>query len=150
MTRIRTASIKDLNHLAVLFDEYRIFYEYKSDVQSATDFLCERIKKKESEIFVAEKENKTLTGFVQLYPIFSSTRMRRLWLLNDLYVDPDFRGQNISVQLINRAKQLVIETHACGLQLETAKSNKIGNELYPKTGFVIDREHNYYYWDAEQ
>jgi hypothetical protein len=46
-------------------------------------------------------------------------------------------------------KQLVQQTNACGLMPETAKSNDIGNQLYPKTGFALEEEHNYYYWNAE-
>jgi GNAT superfamily N-acetyltransferase len=148
MNTIRTATLHDLNQLSVLFDEYRVFYEHAGNIQAAADFLCERMMNKESEIFVAENENKILTGFVQLYPLFSSTRMKRLWLLNDLYVNPGFRGQNISKLLINRAKELAKETGASGLMLETAKSNEIGNNLYPRTGFILDYEHHYYYWNA--
>lgn len=37
--------------------------------------------------------------------------------------------------------------NACGLILETAKTNIVGNELYPKVGFSLDKEHNYYSWD---
>ena len=72
--------------------------------------------------------------------------MKRLWLLNDLFVHPDFRGQGFSVQLIEAAKQLCIETNACQLTLETSKLNAIGNNLYPKAGFEIDSENNYYAW----
>jgi ribosomal protein S18 acetylase RimI-like enzyme len=107
------------------------------------------IKNKESVVFVAENENGIMTGFVQLYPLFSSTRMRRLWLLNDLYVNPKFRGQQISLQLIDAAKEHAVKTNACGLMLETAKTNVIGNNLYPRTGFVLDSDFNYYYWNRE-
>lgn len=148
MTAIRKATTDDLDQLSILFDEYRIFYDCKTDLPAATEFLAERIRKNESEIFVAENEDKILAGFVQLYPVFSSTRMKRLWLLNDLYVNPAFRGQDISVQLINRARELANQTQACGLILETAKSNLIGNKLYPKTGFILDDEHNHYYWNT--
>ena len=104
---------------------------------------------KESVIFIAESEQNELTGFVQLYPIFSSTRMKRLWLLNDLYVNDRFRSQNISIQLIDAAKKLAVETDSAGLILETAKSNKIGNNLYPRTNFELDFDHNYYSWSPE-
>jgi GNAT superfamily N-acetyltransferase len=87
-----------------------------------------------------------VVGFIQLYPLFSSTRLRRLWLLNDLFVDPKYRGLKASVILIDRAKQLVKQTNAAGLVLETAKSNAIGNTLYLKTNFVLDEDHNYYRW----
>lgn len=145
--KTRRATESDIDQLSRLFDDYRIFYENPADIEKAKKFLLERIQNKESEIFVAENGNNELVGFVQLYPLFSSTRMRRLWLLNDLFVNKDFRGQGISVLLINASKELCRETNACGLMLETAKSNIIGNELYPKTGFSLDLEHNYYSWD---
>jgi ribosomal protein S18 acetylase RimI-like enzyme len=49
--------------------------------------------------------------------------------------------------LIEAAKTLCRETNSCGLVLETAKTNIIGNALYPKTGFQLDIEHNYYFWE---
>ncbi|WP_271711513.1 GNAT family N-acetyltransferase [Marinigracilibium pacificum] len=73
--------------------------------------------------------------------------MKRVWLLNDLFVDEKYRGKGISVALINRAKKLAKETNAVGLMLETEKSNDIGNNLYPKTGFTLDKDHNYYSWE---
>lgn len=85
-------------------------------------------------------------GFVQLYPLLSSVRLKRLWLLNDLYVTPKFRGMKVSVLLVDSAKQLARETNSAGLLLETGKSNKIGNSLYLTTDFVLDTDHNYYAW----
>ena len=145
--KIRKASIDDIPQLAALFDAYRVFYEKTSDVEQAIIFLSERIQKNESVIFVAENEEKQLTGFVQLYPLFSSTRMKRYWLLNDLYVAPEQRSKGISVALIDAAKELCQTTGSCGMMLETAKSNVIGNNLYPKTGFVLDTAHHYYTWE---
>ncbi len=146
MTSIRKALINDIDELAKLFDLYRVFYERPSDIEGSKRFLGERISREESEIYVAVDESGVLTGFVQLYPIFSSTRMTKLWLLNDLYVLEAFRGKGISILLIEKAKELVGETKACGMYLETAKTNFIGNKLYPRTGFVMDEDHNYYYW----
>jgi GNAT superfamily N-acetyltransferase len=147
MILIRKATIEDLKLIVELFDKYRVFYEKESDKEKAEEFLSDRLKHNESEIFVAEIDNNDLVGFVQLYPLFSSTRMKRLWLLNDLFLDQDHRGKGISKQLIEAAKNLCKQTNACGLMLETAKSNIVGNELYPKVGFSLDSEHNYYSWD---
>lgn len=146
---IRRATLKDLNLLSDLFDQYRVFYEKESDLDGAKNFLTERLEGNESVIFVAE-EGTVLTGFVQLYPLFSSTRMKRLWLLNDLFVNPNFRGNGISVKLIDQAKALAIATNAAGLMLETAKTNAIGNKLYPRTDFELDEDHNFYSWDVPQ
>ena len=145
MTKVRKAEIKDLQELTKAFDAYRVWYRKDSDIDSATKFLAERIEQKESVIFIAE-ENETITGFTQLYPLFSSTRMKKLWLLNDLFVYKNHRGKGISKKLIDAAKQLCIETGACGVSLETEINNDIGNNLYPKTGFILNKSHNFYEW----
>lgn len=147
--QIRKASLQDIIALATLFDAYRVFYEKNSDYDGAVRFLTDRIERNESEIFIAETDTQEIVGFVQLYPLFSSTRMQRLWLLNDLFVLPEFRNKGISIALIEKSKTLCIETNACGLQLETAKTNIIGNNLYPKTGFELDTEHHFYFWSAK-
>jgi GNAT superfamily N-acetyltransferase len=144
---IRQATLRDVPQLSVLFDAYRVFYDKISELQQAEIFLSERIKHNESEIFVAENGEKILTGFVQLYPIFSSTRMKKLWLLNDLFVDEKHRSKGISIALIDAAKELCKTSGGCGMILETAKTNTIGNQLYPKTGFELDEEHHYYSWN---
>ena len=142
----RKATINDLNQLTELFNSYRVFYRKEADFNGAKAFIAERIENNESVIFVAENETKELTGFVQLYPLFSSTRMKKLWLLNDLFVNPNFRSKGISINLIEKAKELVKETNACGMFLETEKINDIGNNLYPKTGFILNKGSNFYEW----
>lgn len=145
MKNTRKATIQDLQQLAELFDQYRIFYHKDSDIPAAEKFLTERIQTKDSEIFVAENEEK-LIGFVQLYPLFSSTRMKRYWLLNDLYVNEDSRGKGFSKELIEEAKEWARLTDSAGILLETGKSNTIGNQLYPNCGFKIYDEVNFYEW----
>ncbi|GEN69746.1 MULTISPECIES: GNAT family N-acetyltransferase [Chryseobacterium] len=145
MKNIRKAVANDLPQLAALFDQYRIFYHKESDIPSAEKFLQERLENKDSEIFVAE-ENSELTGFVQLYPLFSSTRMQRYWLLNDLYVNENHRGKGYSKALIEASKELCRSSKACGILLETGKSNDIGNQLYPACGFELYDSVNFYEW----
>lgn len=145
MKNIRKATPQDIPQLAELFDQYRIFYHKDSDIPAAEQFLTDRIENKDSEIFIAESNGK-LVGFVQLYPLFSSTRMKRYWLLNDLYVNEDHRGKGFSKKLIEEAKELTRSTDACGILLETGRSNDIGNRLYPSCGFEMYDEVNFYEW----
>jgi GNAT superfamily N-acetyltransferase len=145
----RKATSKDVEHLSELFNAYRMFYQKASAIQSAKTFLEDRISNKDSEIFVAQNTTNKLVGFVQLYPLFSSTRMKKFWLLNDLFVHPEFRGNGISIGLIQKAKDLVLESKACGMYLETEKSNLIGNHLYPKTGFELNTSVNFYEWNVQ-
>ncbi|MFT6871357.1 MAG: GNAT superfamily N-acetyltransferase [Roseivirga sp.] len=67
-----------------------------------------------------------------------------MWLLNDLFVSPEFRGKGISVKLIERAKELVKDSSACAMFLETERSNLIGDNLYPKTEFKLNEGSNFY------
>ncbi len=146
---VKEATLSNIESIAFIFDEYRQFYEKESDVPAAQKFLSERITNNESKIYFTLSDSNIITGFIQLYPIFSSTKMKRLWLLNDLYVKSEYRGNQISLKLINKAKELAVESKSCGLILETAKTNLIGNSLYIKTNFILDNEHNYYSWDNE-
>lgn len=145
MIEIKKATLDHLPQLVTTFDAYRVWYRKESNLQEATSFLSERIKKEESVIFVA-LENNDVLGFTQLYPLFSSTRMKRLWLLNDLFIHKQYRGKGISKQLIDAAKDLCKKTNGCGVMLETEISNTIGNKLYPATGFELNTEHNFYEW----
>lgn len=143
----RKATIEDLSQLAQLFDEYRMFYHKTSDISGAEQFISERLENRDSEIFVVEEDGK-LGGFVQLYPLFSSTRMKRYWLLNDLYVNSEYRGKGFSKDLIEEAKVLCRTSDSCGMYLETGKENMIGNQLYPSVGFKKYDEVNFYEWEV--
>lgn len=147
--KIEKVEMVDLDKVADLFNQYRIFYKKESDLLGSRQFLQDRMINKESEIFVASDEQNNFMGFVQLFPIFSSTRMKRLWLLNDLFVAPGYRGQGVSIKLIEKAKELCRATNACGLLLETAKTNTVGNQLYPRAEFVLESDSNFYVWNLK-
>src|ERR1700722_16175871 len=144
---IQKAKESDAEELSNIFTLYRIYYKKKPDIERAKNFLLERIQKKESVIFIATIENK-IVGFTQLYPLFSSLNMKRSWLLNDLYIFEEYRGKGISKQLIDFAKQLVKETNAAGIMLETEKANSVGNKLYPSSGFELYDKNNFYWWES--
>lgn len=145
MPNITEATIADLKTLAALFDEYRLFYHKNSDISGAENFLKERLEKGDSKIFLAKENNQTV-GFTQLFPIFSSTRMKRYWLLNDLFVNEIFRGKGHSKRLLEAAKNWAVATKSCGILLETDKTNLIGNQLYPSCGFKLYDHANFYEW----
>jgi len=145
MVEIKQATIDHLPELVNAFEAYRVWYRMDPNLMEASNFLKERIENKESVIFIALEDDQVL-GFTQLYPLFSSTRMKRLWLLNDLFVHSDQRGKGLSKKLINAAKDLCRQTNGCGIMLETEMSNDIGNNLYPATDFKLNTDHNFYEW----
>jgi GNAT superfamily N-acetyltransferase len=138
----------DIQDVAALFDQYRIFYNKNPDLSGAVKFLSDRYDNRESVVFVAISSENKIVGFTQLYPLFSSLRMKKMWLLNDLFVEELSRGRGISKLLILQAQGYCQETNACGLSLETDKLNVIANNLYMATGFLPDVDHNFYFWDV--
>ena len=132
--KIITATLDHLELIAPLFKAYRVFYDQASDLEAATAFLRERFLLRESVIYMA-LEGETAFGFTQLYPSFSSVSMRRLWILNDLFVIPEARGQRVGEALIGAAVELAQTSGAVGVQLETAHTNLSGQKLYERLGF---------------
>lgn len=131
---IKKAGIENLNEAVPLFDAYRVFYKQPSDERAAADFLRERIMKEESVIFLAYADN-VAVGLCQLYPLFSSVGMQRVWLLNDLYVNEAARGRGVAAALLQKAKEFGIETNARWLSLETAADNFTAQSVYDKNGW---------------
>lgn len=146
MSKIIKATIDNLEELSMLFDLYRQFYRQPSNISEAKGFLNERIVNKESVIYISKEEDGNFSGFVQLYPIFTSVGLKRLWLLNDLYVKKEYRKKGIARNLIDQCKNLTLETKASGLLLETSKNNLEGNVLYHTEGFTLVDESNFYFW----
>ena len=132
---IRQASRNHLGQLVPLFDAYRQFYQQDSDETTAQRFLTERLEQRDSVIFLACRGQEPV-GFTQLYPSFSSVAMRRLWVLNDLFVKPDFRRQRIGERLIEQAIHFARSTGACRLVLATGVENLAAQRLYAKLGWV--------------
>ena len=140
---VREAGPDDVDRLAPLFDGYRRFYRQPSDPEGARRFLAERLEAGESRVFVAETPDRGAVGFVQLFPSFSSVSMKRLWILNDLFVAPGARRGGVARALMERARQLAIETGAKGLILETESHNAAAKTLYEDLGWVRDGTHHY-------
>ncbi|WP_047046972.1 GNAT family N-acetyltransferase [Vibrio mexicanus] len=142
---VKQATAQDVTIIATLFDQYRVFYEQESDLTLAEEFLTARLANQESVIFFAIDEKGSPLGFTQLYPTFSSVSAKRSWILNDLFVTEQARGQGVARALMNAAKQHAIDTQAKGLALETAHTNHTAQKLYESLGYQRDNEYYSYF-----
>ena len=142
---VKRASVADLDAVAPLFDAYRQFYGQGTDPAGARAFLDERLRRDESVIFLAvdEGEGDEALGFTQLYPSFSSVSVRRLWILNDLFVRTGVRRGGVGRRLLERARQFAVETDAKGLTLATAVDNAAAQALYESCGWRQDEFKHY-------
>jgi GNAT superfamily N-acetyltransferase len=138
--QIRQATILDLDTLAPLFDGYRQFYGQPADLPRAHAFLAERVRQHESLILLARDEHGEGVGFTQLYPLFSSVRTVRTWLLNDLFVVSSARRQGVAAGLLDAAAEQARALGAASLSLSTAVGNAPAQALYESKGWQRDRQ----------
>ncbi len=141
---IISATPEHIELIVPLFDQYRQFYAQPSDLAAARQFVWERLTKQDSILFLA-LQAAVGVGFTQLYPSFSSVAMKRLWILNDLFVAPAARKHGIAAALLEHARQFAIATQAKGLVLETAFDNLPAQRLYEQQGWRKDEEFYRYY-----
>jgi ribosomal protein S18 acetylase RimI-like enzyme len=134
----RLAEPKDLEAVAKLFDAYRQFYEKPADLPLARRYLTERFQRKESVVYVAEDEAGSLVGFTQLYPAFCSVLAAPTFVLYDLFVTPSARGTGAGRALMEAAEAHCRKAGAARMELETAKTNRIGQSLYESCGWQRD------------
>ena len=140
--KIQKATVKHTAQVAILFDRYRQFYHEDANLRQAKTYIEQRLKNKESTIFIALDEDNNALGFTQLYPSFCSVEGGTIWILYDLYVDEKGRKQGIAKALMNQALQLAKETNALRIDLETANDNYPAQALYEQLGY--QRETVYY------
>ncbi|MDX1662065.1 MAG: GNAT family N-acetyltransferase [Gemmatimonadota bacterium] len=140
---IERASREHLDALVPLFEGYRAFYGRERDPAAARAFLDERLESGDSVVFLARSDAGAV-GFVQLFPSWSSVRMGRLWILNDLFVEPAARGRGVGRRLMERAREHAESTGAAGLVLETEKSNVSAAALYRSLGWEKERAFDRY------
>jgi len=138
------ANLTHLEHVVNLFDGYRVFYRAQSDMDATRAFIQQRLELQDSVFLLAVDGDEKYLGFTQLYPSFSSVSMRRIWVLNDLFVHPDARKQGVGRFLLEQAKQFGIEHGALRLELATEITNTSAQSLYESLGWQRDEEFYHY------
>lgn len=141
------ANVNHIKQVGELFDLYRQFYKYVSNINESTDYISERMKNNESIIFFATNKQKEAMGFVQLYETFGSLDLGKIIILYDLYVKKDHRKNKIGRQLMLKSHEYAKKINAKRIQLSTATNNFIGQSLYESLGYVKDID--FYTYDFE-
>lgn len=131
---VRRAYSADLDLIAPLFDRYRQFYTAREDAAVSRAFIEQRLQRNESMVFLAELDGAP-AGFAQLYPTFSSVRAARVWVLNDLFVEPHARRRGVAQALLAASAEFARADGAARLELETNPDNLPAQALYEAAGW---------------
>jgi ribosomal protein S18 acetylase RimI-like enzyme len=136
MAIIRRAAVSDVEPLTALVEQYRGFYRQEPN-PNTQQFLRDRLATNESVVFVAVEDDQ-LVGFAQCYPTFSTVALAEIWLLNDVFVHPDFRRRHIAEQLMAETEAAAQSAGAVRIWLRTAHLNEPAQALYEGRGWVHD------------
>ena len=141
ITRATKEHYKDVG---TLFDLYRQFYKFKTNLKASTKYIKDRINQNESFIFICFYK-KEPAGFVQLYETFDSPNINKKLILYDLYVDKKYRKYGIGRKLMDKAKKLAKFKKIQNIELSTAKNNKKAQSLYESLDYKRDKEYYNYF-----
>ena len=136
---ITTESILTLHNIEnrILRKVTRIKY-----IEDVEKFMKSRFENQQSKVFIATSENDEVIGFIQLYPSYSTVSLKPQWVLNDFYVDKNYRKQGYGTKLMEYVKAYFKDS-AKGFILVTDKDNVTAKSLYDKNGWETG-EYDFY------
>ena len=143
-TSARQAVMADLDALAALFDQYRQFQGQPGDLLAARAFLRERLDHGESVLFLCH-DGAVSVGFAQLYPIFSSVSLTRVFILNDLFVAAAGRRKGVASRLLAAVESYAWSLGAARISLNVARDNVSAQQLYERQGWEQDGKYFMYH-----
>lgn len=141
MTKVTPFTAGDLGALVPLFDAYRIFYRQPSDPALAREFLAKRLGAGEYVGFLARDAAGKAIGFALMSQTFSSVALKRIWLLNDIFVDPQVRKSGAGAALMKAVEDFARTTGAGRLDLFTARTNATAQSVYKRAGWTEDADY---------
>lgn len=132
---VREAFIEDLPEIVKIVMKYRDFYGIKDQNESVVEeFVRNRLENNQSKIFIATLDSDRVIGFIQLYPSYSTVSLKPQWILNDFFVDTDFRNKGYGTSLMSYVKDY-FSNRAKGFILVTDKDNFTAKSFYEHNGW---------------
>ncbi|MBY6037355.1 GNAT family N-acetyltransferase [Fictibacillus nanhaiensis] len=134
---IRPANLKDLPSLRNLMHSYIVdFYKGKTPQGSKLEnHIVHLLKSEEAGTqFVAEAEDGPLAGFATLYFSFSTTRLQKIAILNDLFIDEQYRGSGLGENMFKHVLNYTKKEGFAYMSWQTAQDNEPAQALYEKMG----------------
>ena len=138
---IRKIKNEDKKDWEKLYRGYADFYKVEMNdkiLSTVWDWLQDKDHVVSGLVF---EENSKIIAIAHYRKMPSPLRGKYIGFLDDLFVEPDFRGQKIAQKLINHLKSLSKANNWDGIRWITHSSNENAKKLYDKiasnTGFEL-------------
>jgi GNAT superfamily N-acetyltransferase len=139
--KIRKVEADDASRWRELWDGYTRFYE-REPVDEVTHHAWTRILDPASPVhaIVAEREDGFVIGMANYLVHESTSQLRPVCYLQDLFVDPEIRGEGVGARLIDWLVDEAKRNRWSRLYWNTRENNYRARALYdrytPHSGFV--------------
>jgi GNAT superfamily N-acetyltransferase len=133
---IAVATEADLPELLVLMRAYCDFYEVAPSDEALLELSRALIADpaREGVQLVARDRHRGAIGFATVFWSWSTLSASRIGVMNDLFVIPSARGEQVGERLIEACGERCREHGASSLQWQTAKTNESAQRLYDRIG----------------
>lgn len=133
--KVEPISASQLETLLPLIAAYQRFYEVEEiDEERNRAFFSRFLAPSDDGMLLGAWAGEQLVGYACLYWHFTSLVPAETVLMNDLFVDPDSRGQGVGRALIGASADVARSRGARHLQWATAPDNHTAQRLYDSTG----------------
>jgi GNAT superfamily N-acetyltransferase len=119
---------------AHLVDEYRQHYGANPAPDAVERWMREQVIAERMRVYVAGPGDR-VCGVATIAVIPAALTLRTVWLLRDLYVDPDERRHGVARALLAHVADAARAEGAHRISLQTEAANTRTLELYAKAGF---------------
>jgi GNAT superfamily N-acetyltransferase len=119
---------------AELLDEYRQHYGANPAPTAVAEWIGNLVSSDRMRLYVAGPGN-PVDGMCTVATIPATLTLRTVWLIRDLYVDPDARRGGVARALLAHVAEAARAEGAHRLSLQTEAGNSGALELYAKAGF---------------
>ena len=140
MPKIIIADLSSLDHGRAIV---RLLDLYANDVmgggQSLSAYtksnLISELSKREDCVVVLAYVEDEAAALAICFEGFSTFACQPILNIHDITVHPDFRGQGLSVELMNKVQEQAVKRGCCKITLEVLEGNQRASKIYRKFGF---------------
>lgn len=138
------AQLRDLHHDSQVYQHIDLEGAEDNDAfrDSVNKSLSDSLLAEDTVILIAKEHD--VAGYIQIRLPGSD----HIAWVDDLYVDPDLRGQGFATQLIEASEQLLKADGATLLRIFTQAENDGARITYAKAGYdMVEEEDSYVYFE---